>query len=56
MVVNAQIDPEVRAAMDAYIAYYNNNHIHHASIRSTLEAALKDFLRKEGHWPPKASS
>jgi hypothetical protein len=52
--IQAFIDPDIRAAMDAYMADYNSQHDHRASVTSTIEAALKRFLAAEGHWPPKS--
>jgi hypothetical protein len=52
--IQAFIDPDIRAAMDAYMAAYNSQHDHRASVTSTIEAALKRFLAAEGHWPPKS--
>ena len=51
--VQAFIDPDIREAMDAYIASYNAGHDHKASVRSTLEGALRKYLEAEGFWPPR---
>ena len=51
--IQAFIDPEVRAAMDSYIEGYNSSHDHKATVTTTIEAALRLFLKSEGHWPPK---
>jgi hypothetical protein len=50
--LNAIVDESIRQQMDAYIESYNARNVHPASIRSTLEAALKMFLKAEGFWPP----
>lgn len=49
--IQAFIDPDVRAAMDAYIAHYNADHDHKATVTSTIEAALKAYLSTHNHWP-----
>lgn len=53
--VTVYIDSDVRAAMDTYISEHNETAEHKASIRSTVEAALKRYLKESGHWPPKPS-
>jgi hypothetical protein len=50
--INTNLDPAVRRALDGYIAAWNATHEHPATIRTTVEAALKMFLRSKGHWPP----
>ncbi|WP_439628204.1 hypothetical protein [Gemmata sp.] len=49
--VQAFIDPDIRAAVDAYIEAYNAENEHKATLTSTLEAALKMYLTNKGHWP-----
>ncbi len=51
--LNSVIDADVRQQLDAYIDSYSD-HPRPATIRSTIEASLKQFLAKEGFWPPKA--
>lgn len=51
--VNTQIDEDIRAAMDAYIADHNAKDEHYATLRSTIEAALKQYLKSKGFWPLK---
>lgn len=53
--IQAFIDPDIRAAIDDYLADYNATHDHKATVTSTLEAALKKYLSIEGHWPRKKS-
>jgi DNA-directed RNA polymerase sigma subunit (sigma70/sigma32) len=50
--LNTQIDEDVRDQLDAYIEDHNAKNEHHATIRSTLEAALKLYLKAKGFWPP----
>ena len=52
--LNFYVDEELRKALDAFIADYNARNEHPASLRSTLEAALKAYLKGKGFWPPKA--
>ena len=49
--IGISIDPDVRAAVDAYIVAYNASHDHRATLTSTVEAALKKYLASEGYWP-----
>jgi hypothetical protein len=51
--INANVDEDIRAQMDAFIADHNAKDEHPASVRSTVEAALKAYLREKGFWPPK---
>ena len=51
--INTQIDDDIREQMDAFIADYNAKAEHHATLRSTIEAALKMYLTSKSHWPPK---
>ena len=44
------IDTDIREAMDAYIANHNGTAEHPASVRSTVEAALRAFLASKGFW------
>jgi hypothetical protein len=44
------IDTDLRKAIDDYIASYNEASEHPASVRSTVEAALKAFLVEKGFW------
>lgn len=46
------VDPEVREALDAYIDAHNAKDEHKASLKSCTEAALKEYLRTKGFWPP----
>jgi hypothetical protein len=50
-IINTQIDPKIRGALDAYLADYNGKNEHQASIRSSTEAALKGWLQSKGFWP-----
>jgi hypothetical protein len=45
------VDTDIREAMDAYIANHNETSEHPASVRSTVEAALKAFLKGKGFYP-----
>lgn len=47
------IDPALRQAVNEFIAHYNAEHDHRATVTSTVEAALKKYLSAEGFWPPK---
>ena len=47
------IDEELRTQMDAFIASHNQSDDHPASVRSTVEAALRAYLKGKGFWPPK---
>lgn len=51
--LNTGIDPELRRQMDQYIADWNARNPHPATIRSTVEAAMKMFLRDAGYWGEK---
>jgi len=53
--LNSYIDEEVRAALDTFLADYNDKNEHPASLRSSIEAALKMYLKSKGFWPPKPS-
>ncbi|VTR92172.1 unnamed protein product [Gemmata massiliana] len=44
------IDADIRKSMDDYIAKYNETAEHPASVRSTVEAALRAFLSDRGFW------
>jgi len=48
--LNMDIEPGLRAGLDAYIADYNAKHEHKATIRTTTEAALKSYLGPLGFW------
>lgn len=54
--LNTQIDEDIRAQVDAFIADHNAKDEHHATLRSTVEAALKLYLKSKGFWPPKSTS
>ncbi|MDB5307049.1 MAG: hypothetical protein JWO38_1251 [Gemmataceae bacterium] len=49
------IDADIRQQMDVFIAEHNQSDEHPASVRSTVEAALKMYLRAKGFYPPKSS-
>lgn len=51
--LNTQIDEDIRAQVDVFIAEHNAKDEHHATLRSTVEAALKMYLTSKGLWPPK---
>jgi len=51
--LNTKLDAVIREQMDAYIADHNEKDEHHATLRSTVEAALKMYLKSKGFWPPK---
>lgn len=51
--INTNIDPVIRRQMDLFIETHNAEDEHPASIRSTVEGALKMYLRDKGFWPPK---
>jgi aminopeptidase-like protein len=53
--LNTNIDPLIRAAVDAYIESHNQTDEHQATVRSTTEAAFKMYLRSKGFWPPPQS-
>lgn len=42
-----RIKPEIGRALDAYLAASNPE----VTTRAAIEAALKEFLAKHGHWP-----
>ena len=50
--LGTSIDTAIREAMMSYIAEYNETAEHEATIRTTVEAALKAFLRSKSFWPP----
>jgi hypothetical protein len=45
------VDEEIRAALDAYMASHNATAEHPATLRSSVEAALKVYLSPKGFWP-----
>jgi hypothetical protein len=45
------IDPDIRAAVNEYMATHNAEAEHKATVTSVLEAALKMYLSSKGHWP-----
>lgn len=51
--LSCYVDEDIRAAMDDYVAKHNETAEHPASVRSTVEAALKAFLNGKGFWPRK---
>jgi hypothetical protein len=53
--LSTNIDPLIRAALDAYIDSHNKASEHPASLRSTAEAAFKMYLQSKGFWPPKTN-
>lgn len=50
--INTHIDEDIRAAIDAFIADHNAKDEHAATLRSTVEGALKMYLKAKGFWPP----
>ena len=48
------VDEEIRKAMEQYIEDFNTKNPHPATVRSTVEASLKAFLKAAGFYPPKA--
>jgi hypothetical protein len=44
---NSRIDPDLRAALDAFIEAQPYG----ASLKGVIEAALRDHLRAKGFWP-----
>jgi len=48
--VFARIDPELRAACEAYIASQE----YPPTMSRVLERALRDLLKRAGFWPPKS--
>lgn len=53
--VNVYIDEDLRTAVDAFISAHNLKDEHPASLRSTVEASLRQYLKEKGFWPPKAT-
>jgi hypothetical protein len=51
--LNLRIDEDLYAAMEEYIADNNSRDVHKASKTSTVELALKQFLKTHGFWPRK---
>jgi hypothetical protein len=51
--VQAFVDPELRDAVDAFIASFNAENDHQADITTTVTAALKMYLASKNFWPPK---
>lgn len=49
--INTYVDEDIRAAMDAFIEKHNEKDEHPATVRSTIEAALKMYLKANGFWP-----
>jgi hypothetical protein len=49
-VVYARIDPAIGAALDRYMESLEAA----PSMKASLEAALKHFLKAKGFWPPPA--
>jgi hypothetical protein len=45
--INAWIDEQIAAALDDYVASTDPR----VSKTAAIEAALRDFLRKQGMWP-----
>jgi hypothetical protein len=55
--LNTHLRPLLRKQLEAYIDAQNRdvNSDHRTSIRSTVEAALREFLKSKGFWPPSKS-
>lgn len=51
--LSVYIDEDIDEAMRNYMESYNDSHPHRATLRSTVELALKALLKSEGHYPPK---
>jgi hypothetical protein len=49
--VNIYVDDDIRAAVDAYIRDHNGKHDHKATLRSTIEASIRLYLKAHGFWP-----
>ena len=49
--LNLRIDEDIHAAMESYIADHNSKDEHKASKTSTVEGALKQYLKSKGFWP-----
>ncbi len=47
--LHAWIDPAIMEALDAYVESTEPR----VTKTSTIETAIKDFLRRQGRWPPK---
>ena len=54
--LNMDIDPHLRQALDAYIDNFNDDSEARVTIRSTTEAALKKHLGDKGFWPFKPAA
>lgn len=56
--LNLNVDADLRDCLDRYIEQHNadEKNEHHATVRSTVEAALKMYLKSKGFWPPKLTS
>lgn len=50
-VINTQIDPRIRGAMDAFMEDHNGKNDAKHTIRSCTEASLKGWLASRGFWP-----
>lgn len=50
--LNSYIDEDVRFQLDEFLRDYNSKNEHPASLRSSIEAALKMYLKDKGFWPP----
>lgn len=50
------VDEDIREQIDAYIEDHNDKNEHHATLRSTIEAAIRMYLKSKGFWPPKNAS
>lgn len=50
-IINTQIDPKIRAAMDAFMEDHNGKNDAKHTIRSCAEASLRGWLQSKGFWP-----
>lgn len=50
-VLNTNIDPNIKAAVEAFIEDYNSKNEAKYTIRSCTEAAFKGWLASRGFWP-----
>jgi len=50
--INTYVDEDLRQQLDAFIEAHNAKDEHPATVRSTIEAALRMYLKSKGFWPP----
>lgn len=55
-IVNADVGVDVRRALDAYMADFEEKNGQKAQLNRTIAKALKLFLKAEGFWPLTPSS